>query len=202
MKPKRKHPKFPIVLASASSYKKELLDRLQIDFSCHAANIDESIFLNECPKKASLRLAEQKAKAVAINYQNTNTLIIGCDQVAYINDNKTNPFLGKPGTLETAKQQLQRSSGNIVSFYTAFYIHQTQKNKTFKYVDITKVKYRDLNEADINDYLQRENALDCAGSCKVEGLGISLLEQVESKDPSALIGLRLIALRMHLKNLI
>lgn len=190
---------YPLVLASGSAYKKELLERLQLEFTIHAPNIDETINNNENPKEAAQRLAEQKAKAIASKYQSTNTLIIGCDQVAFINDGKANPYLGKPGTRENAKAQLQRSSGNSINFYTAFYIHQTLKTEAKSYVDITEVEYRILSDKEIEDYLSRENALDCAGSCKVEGLGISLLEKVASKDPSALIGLPLITLSKQLE---
>lgn len=200
-KPILKKSRHPIVLASGSRYKKELFERLQIEFSTHAADIDESIKPNEKPKLAALRLAKQKAKALDKYYQHTNTLIIGCDQVAFINDGQTEPYLGKPGTRENAFTQLKRSSNNTINFYTAFYMYQTLNDKVTSYVDVTKVKYRTLSDADINDYLDRENALDCAGSCKVEGLGISLLEEVQSKDPSALIGLPLIKLNAALNNL-
>jgi septum formation protein len=196
-----KKTKHPIVLASASSYKKELFERLQIEFTCHAADIDEEIAANEKPENAALRLSKQKAKAIAENYTKQNTLIIGCDQVAYINDGLANPYLGKPNTSQNAKAQLLRSSGNSIHFYTAYYIHQTKIDKPFSHVDITEVIYRDLDDKTIEDYLNRENALDCAGSCKVEGLGISLLAKVKSEDPSALIGLPLIELSLTLNSL-
>lgn len=200
-KPPLKKLHSPLVLASGSAYKKELLTRLQFEFTTHAPNIDESINNNENPKTAALRLAEQKAKALAQHYQNTNTIILACDQVAFINDGKANPYLGKPITRENAFAQLKRSSGNIINFYTAYYIFQTHKEEFFSHVDVTKVKYRKLSDKEINDYLDRENALDCAGACKVEGLGISLLEVVQSKDPTALIGLSLIALNQRLQSM-
>lgn len=197
-KPILKKPRHPIVLASASVYKKQLLERLQIEFTTHAPDIDETIEANENPRIAALRLAKQKANTLDKYYQQSNTLIIGCDQVAFINDGQTEPYLGKPGTRENAFVQLKRSSGNTITFYTAFYVHQTLINKSTSHIDVTKAKYRTLSDAEINDYLDRENALDCAGSCKIEGLGISLLEEVVSKDPSALIGLPLITLNAAL----
>jgi MAF protein len=185
---------FPVVLASASRYKKSLLERLQFPFECYAPNIDESIKENEKPKGAALRLAKEKALAVKEVYKEQNTIIIGCDQVAFIEDGKASPFLGKPENKSNAKIQLLRSSGNCVVFYTAVHVLQSGMSESYDYLDTTTVKYRLLSEMDVDYYLERENALDCAGSCKIEGLGITLLDKVKSTDPSALIGLPLIGL--------
>jgi len=181
-----------VILASASSYKKDLLTRLKIEFSIVPANIDESIAKHEAPKQAALRLAREKALTVARQVSPQSCIIIGCDQVAYLDDDKNEPFLGKPGSTENAKKQLKRASGRNVHFFTAFYMLETASGEHREGCDETRVQYRKLSETDIDYYLDNENALDCAGSAKVEGLGISLLEEVSTKDPTALIGLPLI----------
>ncbi len=190
----------PVILASESSYKRSLLERLQIPFKVHAPYIDESLKENEMPREAALRLAKEKAESVAAHYSKKEHLVIGCDQIAYINDGKNHPFLGKPGTEQKARAQLQRSSTQLVSFYTAFHILSTLDNTKQYHCDLTEVKYRSLNDKDIDAYLQQEDVLNCAGSAKVEGLGIGLLEAVSSTDPSALIGLPLIQLSKALKS--
>ncbi len=187
-----------MILASGSKYKKELLSRLQYEFTCETADINESIEKHETPSMASLRLAKEKAEAIKTKHSSDKTLIIGCDQIAFIDDGHDNPFIGKPGTREKALEQLERSSGQQISFYTAFHILSKQDDYSFEHVDLTLVKYRKLKRWEIEDYLDMEDALDCAGSAKIEGLGISLLESVESKDPSALIGLPLIELNKQL----
>jgi len=174
------------------------MERLQLTFTCHAPYIDETIAHNEHPKAASQRLAKAKAITIQAHYSNTNTLIIGCDQVAYSHDGEQAYFLSKPGSFEKAKQQLQRASGNKVSFYTSFYLYQTQSDVSVSHTDITEVHYRNLTHQEIDNYLAHEDVLNCAGSAKVEGLGISLLEKVDSIDPTALIGLPLIALNKAL----
>lgn len=198
MIPALKKISHPLILASASTYKKQLLERLQFEFTCEAADIDEKIHAQEKPEKAALRLAKEKAEAIKAKHPDQDSLIIACDQVAYIDDGKAIPFIGKPGSKENAYLQLERSSGQTVAFHTAIHILQSAGCYSFEYADLTIVKYRMLNPEEIKDYLDREHALDCAGSAKIEGLGISLLESVESKDPSALIGLPLIELNKQL----
>lgn len=187
---KQAYPK--LILASASIYKQELLQRLKIEFSTLPANIDESIKKHEAPRKAAQRLAREKARTAAQHLSEQNCLILGCDQVAYLADDKNPAFLGKPGTRENAKKQLQAASGRQVHFFTAFYLLETTTGRQLEGCDETRVKYRLLSNTQIDAYLDKEDALDCAGSAKVEGLGISLLEEVSTKDPTALIGLPLI----------
>lgn len=193
-----KKTRHPLILASASNYKKALLERLQFEFTCHAADIEEEIKTKENPEHAALRLAKEKALAVKGRFSSINTLILACDQIAFINDNRKGAYLGKPLTKENAIKQLERSSGNQVSFYTAFCLLESQGEYFFEYLDVTKVCYRNLLRSEIEDYLSRENALDCAGSAKIEGLGISLVDEIISSDPSALIGLPLIQVNKQL----
>lgn len=181
-----------LILASASRYKKELLQRLKIDFSTLPADIDESIAKDEAPRQAALRLAREKAETVARHISQQNCLILGCDQIAYLADDNNPAFLGKPGTRQNAKKQLQAASGRQLHFFTAFYLLETNTGRQLEGCDETRVKYRLLSDTQIDAYLDKEDALDCAGSAKVEGLGISLLEEVSTTDPTALIGLPLI----------
>lgn len=177
-----------IILASSSSYRKELLSRILDDFEALSPDIDETPFPDEEPIELVARLAQQKALAVAVNQP--DALVIGSDQVCVLN----NQILGKPGTMDKAIEQLKACSGHTVTFYTSLCVtnaHETAQNTT---VVATKVQFRQLSDTEITNYLEKEQPFDCAGSFKCEGLGIVLFEAIESKDPTALIGLPLIAL--------
>ncbi|MHC9510422.1 Maf family protein [Kangiella sp. M94] len=182
-----------IILASSSPYRKELLIRILDDFEALSPDIDETPFPDEEPIELVARLAQQKALAVAVNHP--DALVIGSDQVCVLN----NQILGKPGTMDKAIEQLKTCSGQTVTFYTSLCVtnaNQTAQNTT---VVATKVQFRQLNEKEIINYLEKEQPFDCAGSFKCEGLGIVLFEAIESKDPTALIGLPLIALAIKLR---
>lgn len=183
-----------VVLGSTSRYRAELLRRLLPDFEQAAPNTDESPLPNEAPAARALRLAIAKAEAVAIEYG--NALVIGSDQVAEVGG----LILDKPGTRERARTQLAASSGHIVNFHTAVCVLDASLGRRQTHVDHTQVHFRVLQPAEIARYVEREQPLDCAGSFKCEGLGISLFESIDSHDPSALIGLPLIALARLLRD--
>ena len=176
----------PVILGSTSRYRKELLSRLQIPFDTAAPDVDETPQLNESPKDLAMRLALAKAHAVAL--KNPQAVVIGSDQVA---DLEGEP-LGKPGNHANATLQLQRMRGKTVIFQTALSV--VCLTTRFEKTDLAavKVKFRDLSDSEIESYLLAEEPYDCAGSAKSEGLGIALLESIESDDPTALIGLPLI----------
>ena len=176
----------PVILGSTSRYRKELLSRLQIPFDTAAPNVDETPHPHESPKDLAMRLALAKAHAVAL--KNPQAVVIGSDQVA---DLEGEP-LGKPGNHANATLQLQRMRGKTVIFQTALSV--VCLTTRFEKTDLAavKVKFRDLSDSEIESYLLAEEPYDCAGSAKSEGLGIALLESIESDDPTALIGLPLI----------
>lgn len=182
-----------IVLGSTSHYRAGLLRRLLPDFEQAAPNTDESPRPNEAPAARALRLAIAKAGAAARGY--ANALVIGSDQVAEVDG----LILDKPGTRERACAQLAASSGRIVHFHTALCLFDTRHDRRCTHVDHTQVRFRALDSAEIVRYVEREQPLDCAGSFKCEGLGISLFDAIDSQDPSALIGLPLIALARLLR---
>ena len=177
-----------IILGSTSPYRKELLGRLGLAFESAAPDIDETRLTDEMPQALVARLAEEKAKAVAENY--TDSLIIGSDQVAVLN----NEVLGKPGNHEKAVSQLEKASGETVTFYTGLCLYNTAtKNLQLDVVQFNVV-FRKLTRDQIEQYLKAEQPYNCAGSFKSEGLGVVLFERLEGEDPSALIGLPLIRL--------
>ncbi len=182
-----------IVLASTSRYRAELLRRLLDEFEQVAPDVDEPELGGEAPKARAMRLAEAKAVAVAKGLN--DALVIGSDQVAALG----NVVLHKPGSVENAHQQLRASSGNIVSFFTGLCVIDTHSRQQRTALDQTRVVFRDLSDAEIDRYLTRERPLDCAGSFKSEGAGIALFERIETEDPTALIGLPLIALARLLR---
>ena len=185
------HPA-PIILASSSPYRRELLTRLGLPFSYQTPAVDETPLPHETTLALALRLAELKARAIA--QQNPGAWVIGSDQVADL----FGAVLGKPGNFERALAQLQLMRGNSVQFHTALCVMRDGKHTTLSVP--TTVQFRDLPDAILEAYLHTEQPYDCAGSAKVEGLGISLLESVQSDDPTALIGLPLIALSGLLRN--
>lgn len=177
-----------LVLASTSAYRRELLARLQIPFEIAAPNVDESALPGESPAATAERLAEAKARTVGANFP--NALIIGSDQVAY----NTGGCFGKPGTRDKAAEQLRAMSGGSIIFHTGLCLLNTATgNVQLRGIQV-EVGFRTLNEAEIQRYLDREDALNCAGSAKSEGLGIALMRHLRGDDPNALIGLPLIAL--------
>lgn len=185
-----------LVLASSSRYRKELLSRLHMPFEVLAPQIDETPWPDEAPHITALRLAREKAAAVARMIP--QALIIGSDQIATLDGEQ----IGKPGSHENALKQLQRMRGRQVIFHTALClwddregaIHQAQTENVQ-----TLVKFRDLPDGELDAYLRIEQPYDCAGSAKNEGLGIAIIEKIESTDPTALTGLPLIALTSMLR---
>jgi septum formation protein len=177
-----------IVLASTSRYRRELLNRLQVPFSAVNPGIEESALPGEPPEAMATRLATAKALAVASDHP--DAVIIGCDQVA-VSEGK---IVGKPGNHENAVRQLRELSGRDAIFYTAICVHDASSGRTAIRVVPYRVKFRVLDDAVIQRYLERERPYDCAGSAKSEGLGIALIERMEGEDPNALVGLPLIAL--------
>jgi septum formation protein len=183
-----------LVLASTSHYRRELLSRLGLPFEVANPQADESRLLDETPETLALRLSEVKARAVMHTFP--DTLIIGSDQVATV-DGK---IYGKPGTHERAVAQLRELSGKTVNFFTGLCLLDARSGKAEVRGIPTLVKFRNLTNQEIENYLGREPAYDCAGSAKSEGLGIALLASMQGDDPNALIGLPLIALCDMLRN--
>ena len=177
-----------IVLASASTYRRELLERLGLAFECALPEVDESELPGESPAETALRLSRLKAKAVAWRFP--GSIVIGCDQVASCGGAR----LGKPGNHANALQQLEFMSGKTVAFDTALTVLDASNDEARSRVVPCRVTFRQLTRAQIEAYLQREQPYDCAGSAKAEGLGIALIARIETEDPTSLIGLPLIAL--------
>jgi septum formation protein len=182
-----------IVLASTSRYRAELLRRLLDDFEQAAPEVDELPLPGETPATRAGRLAAAKAAAVAAGAG--EALVIGSDQVAALDGR----VLHKPGAIDNAREQLRASSGNVVDFFTGLCVIDSRRGQAWKALDHTRVAFRDLEDAEIDRYLARERPLDCAGSFKSEGAGIALFERIESEDPTALVGLPLIALSRLLR---
>ena len=195
------NPDFPrLILASSSAYRRELLGRLQLPFEAIAPDIDETPHPGETPEATALRLAREKAAAVARAHP--GALVIGSDQVATLDGAQ----IGKPGDHARALAQLQTMRGRRVVFHTALclwdgrlppdvaaQVAQLENVQVF-------VTFRDLPDAELDAYLRIEQPYDCAGSAKNEGLGIALLERIDSLDPTALTGLPLIALTGMLRS--
>ncbi len=184
-----------IVLASSSTYRRSLIARLGLECTAVAPDVDESALAQETPLQTALRLAEAKARRVAKD--RPGAVIIGSDQVAVLNGNA----IGKPGNHQAAAQQLLAMSGQSVVFHTALCVIDAQSHRTQCVNVPTTVRFRSLERAQIERYLLADRPYDCAGSAKIEALGIALVEKVESEDPSALIGLPLIALVTLLRNI-
>jgi septum formation protein len=181
-----------LILGSSSKYRKELLSRLQIPFEVIVPDIDETPHPGESPQATALRLALEKARSVALAAP--NALVIGSDQVATLDGEQ----IGKPGNHENALAQLQKMRGRRVIFHTALCLWDSRHSQAEHAAQIeniqTFVTFRDLPDAELDAYLRIEQPYDCAGSAKNEGLGIAILEKIESTDPTALTGLPLIAL--------
>lgn len=175
-----------LVLGSTSKYRRELLKRLQIPFDVAAPDVDETPRDGEAPEQLAKRLALAKAWAVAANFP--DAVVIGSDQVADLDGMP----LGKPGNHERATAQLRQMRGKTVVFQTAVAVVCVQTGFEAQRLAAVKVKFRDLTDQEIENYLRAEQPYDCAGSAKSEGLGIVLLDAIESDDPTALVGLPLI----------
>jgi len=184
-----------LVLASTSRYRRDLLARLRLRFRVLAPGTDETALGGETAAALALRLAHAKAHAVAA--QCPNAIVLGSDQVAELEGS----ILGKPGDSESANAQLAAASGREVTFHTAICVVDTRQPtpREATAIDTTRVLFRRLERAEITRYVERERPLDCAGSFKAEGLGIALFERIESADPTALIGLPLIAVSRLLR---
>ncbi|MCC2958285.1 Maf-like protein [Massilia sp. IC2-477] len=181
-----------LILASSSAYRRELLSRLQLPFEAIAPDIDETPQPGEAPQDTALRLARDKAAAVAARAP--GALVIGSDQVATLDGMQ----IGKPGDHARALAQLQLMRGRRVVFHTALCLWDSREADPSQAAQVENVQvfvdFRDLPDAELDAYLRIEQPYDCAGSAKNEGLGIALLERIESSDPTALTGLPLIAL--------
>jgi len=177
-----------LVLASTSPYRRTLLERLGLTFETAAPDTDETPLENETPTALVARLSETKARAIAPQFP--DALIIGSDQVAVLDGQ----ILGKPGSHQKARQQLQAASGRRVSFLTGLCLLNSKTGNCHVTTVPFSVVFRPLNKTQIEQYLLREKPYQCAGSFKSEGLGISLFEKMEGNDPNALIGLPLIEL--------
>ncbi len=180
-----------LILASTSRYRAELLSRLRLPFSSIAPQVDETPLAGEAPAALAARLAAAKAQAVAAGHP--GDWVIGSDQVAELNGAP----LGKPGAVDAACAQLAAMSGQEVRFHTALCLDNGREQ--LQAVDVTRVRFRALNREEIRRYVDAEQPLDCAGSFKCEGLGISLFEAIHCSDPTALVGLPLIALSQLLR---
>ncbi|RZI40170.1 septum formation inhibitor Maf [Herbaspirillum sp. HC18] len=180
-----------LILASSSKYRRELLSRLCIPFEVATPDIDEMPRPDESPEQTALRLAEEKAHAVAASMP--GALVIGSDQIATLDSEQ----IGKPGSHENALAQLRKMRGREVIFHTALCLWNGRDN-TNPRVQLENVRtfvtFRNLPDVELEAYLRIEQPYDCAGSAKNEGLGIAILEKIESADPTALTGLPLIAL--------
>jgi MAF protein len=178
----------PLVLASTSPFRRALLSRLGLEFTVVSPRVDEAQAPNESPEHLVGRLSEAKARAggAAVG----DALVIGSDQVAVLDGD----VLGKPGTRDNAERQLARLSGRAVTFLTGLCLFNSQAGRVQTDTVLFRVVFRELNMAQIGRYVEREQPLNCAGSFKSEGLGITLFERLEGDDPTALIGLPLIRL--------
>jgi septum formation protein len=183
----------PLILASTSAYRRQLLGRLGLPFSAQAPDIDESPLPAEHPSALVARLALAKARTVSL--EAPQAWVIGSDQIAVRGD----AILGKPLRRERCIEQLSGSSGHRVQFLTAVALVQSDPRRELQFVDTTWVSFRTLDASSIARYVERERPFDCAGGFKCEGLGISLFDSIETADPTALIGLPLIALSRLLR---
>jgi septum formation protein len=186
----------PLVLASTSPYRRELLARLGLPFETRSPGVDETPVPGESPADRALRLALAKARAVAA--ERPEAIVIGSDQVASLGDGSAARILRKPGAVERWREQLLSLSGQMARFDTATAVIWPGGSAT--HVDVTRVIFRAFGAADVERYMEREPALDCAGGFKCEGLGVTLMKRIESEDPTGLIGLPLIWLSGALRD--
>ncbi len=187
-----------LVLGSSSPFRKALLEKLDLSFDCDSPDIDETPLKNESPKDMVVRLAKLKAQAIAVRHP--QSIIIASDQCATLDGN----IIGKPGDHAGAVEQLTNASGRAVTFYTSLCVYNAGTNQFEECIEPFYVYFRDLSQDQIENYLNKEQPYNCAGSFKSEGLGISLFDRLEGNDPNTLIGLPLIQLikmleRFHVK---
>lgn len=184
-----------LILASSSTYRRELLQRLALPFQCIAPELDESAQPGEDAATLVQRLARQKAQVIA--QQHPEAVVIGSDQLAVHADQR----LGKPGDAERTFQQLRSLSGQQVVFHTAVHVTHAASGMSHSHLDLTTVQFRHLQDEEIRRYVAHDQPFNCAGGFKMEALGIALFERIDSEDPTALIGLPMIwvagALRAH-----
>lgn len=180
------HKPYSLILASTSPYRRELLSRLRLPFSAEPPNVDETPQPGETPAALALRLSIEKARAVSA--RRPGAVVIGSDQVATVDGTA----IGKPGDFERARQQLRMLSGQEVEFHSALAV--TDGIRTESADIVTRCRFRALSEGAIEAYLRAERPYDTAGSAKAESLGIALMANMQSDDPTAIIGLPLIAL--------
>lgn len=179
-------PHRKLILGSTSAYRRELLSRLRVPFEVKAPGVDETPLPAEKPADLAMRLALAKARAVATQFP--DCVVIGSDQVADLEGEA----LGKPGNHERAVAQLRQMRGKTVVFQTALAVVCLESGFESQSLAQVQVKFRDLTDSEIENYLRAETPYDCAGSAKSEGLGITLLERIDNDDPTALVGLPLI----------
>lgn len=177
-----------LVLASGSPYRRQLLQRLGLPFDCASPNVSEASQDDEAPEALASRLALSKARALKEQYP--NALIIGSDQVAWLDGKQ----LHKPGNAANNRAQLAASSGKTVTFYTGLALINTTTDREQVCVERFETRFKHLNAQQIAYYVEKEKAFDCAGGFKMEGLGIALFETMRGDDPNSLIGLPLIRL--------
>ena len=178
----------PLILATESVYKQQILAKLGLPFTAIAPNIDESPLAAETPSDTVRRLAIAKAQKLATTYP--SSYVVAADQVASFDGN----IIGKPLHHDSAVAQLSSFSGNAVTFYTGVSLFDCNSGRISSAVESYTVRFRNLSQGDIENYITAESPLDCAGSFKSEGLGILLFSHLEGRDPNALVGLPLIAL--------
>lgn len=181
-----------LILASSSRYRRDMLSRLRIPFTAVSPDIDETPLPGETPAALSLRLSLAKAEAVCARHP--GSLVIGSDQVATIDGMP----IGKPGNFERAREQLHMLSGRTVEFHSSLCVHDGKRHE----IDdvITRCVFRELSSQEIDAYLHADEPFDSAGSAKAESLGIALMQAMHSDDPTAIIGLPLIALSRMLRS--
>ncbi len=183
-----------LILASSSFYRRELLEKLQLPFAVVSPDVDETPLTEEKPEQTALRLAQQKARKVGETHR--DSLIIGCDQVATLDGLQ----LGKPLTHDNAVKQLRLMRGRSVTFHSAMCLFNAATGNMQAEDVVYEVRFRQLTDDQIENYLRKEQPYHCAGSAKSEGLGIALIEWMRGDDPNALIGLPLIRLITMLQN--
>lgn len=179
-----------LILASTSAYRRGLLERIGLAFSCEAPGTDEATLASEPPERRAARLAAAKAAAVAARFP--DAWVIGSDQVASCEGPNGSVILDKPGTVPRWREQLALLSGRTARFDTAVALHPPAGGRHQSHVDRTVVVFRAFDAAEAERYMAREPALDCAGGFKAEGAGVALMSRLESTDPTAIIGLPLI----------
>lgn len=182
--------KHTLVLASSSNYRKALLEQLHMPFDAFSPNVDEKPLKNESAESLATRLAQQKAQAILNIETSIEHWVIGSDQTLCIEGE----ILGKPHTPEKAFEQLSLCSGKRVRFYTGLSLFNSQSRQHLSTCETFDVQFRALSAQQIHHYIEKEPALDCAGSFKMEGLGITLFKSLSGRDPNSLVGLPLIAL--------